>query len=149
MAWRAPTLRQACAPAATNSTCGARLRLIYCWTPRRALTASHSSDPRSISSGAACRASTAAPTTAVEVCRNCDQDFYRAYADDPELDLEPLIAKTRRDRKRAESLPDIFLLADEPHGDDFPIHFTYRLYDNSETSDEESEEGLPSAIARR
>jgi hypothetical protein len=77
----------------------------------------------------------------VEVCRNCGQDFYRAYADDPDLDLEPLIAKTKRDRKRAESLPNTFLLADEPRGDDFPIRFTYRLYDNSETSDEESEEG--------
>jgi ATP-dependent helicase YprA (DUF1998 family)/recombinational DNA repair protein RecR len=76
----------------------------------------------------------------VEVCRNCGQDFYRAYADDPDLDLEPLIAKTKRDRKRAESLPNTFLLADEPRGDDFPIHFTHRLYDNSETSDEESEE---------
>ncbi|NWF81294.1 MAG: DEAD/DEAH box helicase [Chloroflexi bacterium] len=74
----------------------------------------------------------------VEVCRNCGQDFYRAYADNPDLDLEPLIAKTKRDRKRAESLPNTFLLADEPRGDDFPIHFTYRLYDNSKTNDEES-----------
>jgi ATP-dependent helicase YprA (DUF1998 family) len=76
----------------------------------------------------------------LEVCRNCGQDFYRAYADDPDLDLEPLIAKTKRDRKRAESLPDSFTLVDESRGDDFPIHFTYKLYDNSETSDDDSDE---------
>jgi hypothetical protein len=76
----------------------------------------------------------------VEVCRNCGQDFYRAYAEDAELDLAPLIAKTQKERRKADALPTSFVLVDEPQGDEFPIHFTYKLYDNAETSDEESEE---------
>ena len=76
----------------------------------------------------------------VEVCRNCGQDFYRAYAEDAEADLALLIAKTQKERRKADALPASFVLVDEPQGDEFPIHFTYKLYDNAETSDEESEE---------
>lgn len=76
----------------------------------------------------------------VEICRNCGQDFYRAYAGDPELDLSPLIAKTQKERKKADALPPSFTVVDEAVGVDFPIHFTFNLQESAETSDEEDEE---------
>ena len=58
----------------------------------------------------------------------------------PTLDLSPLIAKTQKERKKAEALPSSFTVVDEAAGADFPVHFTYNLQDNAETSDEEDEE---------
>jgi hypothetical protein len=87
----------------------------------------------------------------VELCRSCGQDFYRAYPDDAETDLDALLKKRKAKRKKTEDLPSSFILADEVLYNALPVHFTHNLYDNTETSDEEadveSEEGHAQQVA--
>lgn len=75
----------------------------------------------------------------VEACRNCGQDFYRAYPDSLDVDLESFVTKKTTKRKKGGNLPAPFTLIDEAIGDVLPIHFTYELYDNTETSEEEAD----------
>lgn len=75
----------------------------------------------------------------VEVCRNYGQDFFRAYPGDPEVNLETFVSRRRTKRKKLEDLPSTLCLIDEAQGNVEPVHFTFHLYDNTETSDEETD----------
>jgi ATP-dependent helicase YprA (DUF1998 family) len=75
----------------------------------------------------------------VEVCRGCGQDFYRAYPEDPEVPLDLFVQKRKTKRKKVETLPPFVVLVDETPADSEPIHFTYQLYDNRETDDEDAD----------
>jgi ATP-dependent helicase YprA (DUF1998 family) len=75
----------------------------------------------------------------IEVCRSCGQDFYRAYPDDPDVDLNTFISKKKNRRKKLEDQPSSFQLTDEPQGDTLPVHFTFDLHDNTETSEEDTD----------
>jgi ATP-dependent helicase YprA (DUF1998 family) len=76
----------------------------------------------------------------IEVCRSCGQDFFRAYPADPEANLESFVGRKKTKRKKLEDLPESFLLTDEAPGNELPVHFTFKLYDNTETADDEADE---------
>ncbi|MBW1716033.1 MAG: DEAD/DEAH box helicase [Deltaproteobacteria bacterium] len=84
----------------------------------------------------------------VEVCRSCGQDFFRAYPDEADAGLEIYISKKKTKRKKLEALPDSFLLKDEAQTGTEPIHFTFHLYDNIETSDEDTDTTADEAHAQ-
>jgi ATP-dependent helicase YprA (DUF1998 family) len=74
----------------------------------------------------------------IEVCRNCGQDFYRAFPEEADLDLGNLARKKRSKRKRkVDDLPESFRLIDEAKGDIPPVHFTYRLRGTAEIGDDD------------
>ncbi|MFQ5675508.1 MAG: DEAD/DEAH box helicase, partial [bacterium] len=75
----------------------------------------------------------------IEVCRNCGQDYFRAYPDDPELNFEVL--KTSKKKKFRDILTGLLplTLLDEPSLNLTPIHFTYNLQEQSEDTDEEAD----------
>ena len=75
----------------------------------------------------------------VEICRSCGQDFYRAYPDDSTVDLNTFVSKKRTKKKKLEDLPSSFPLTDEERHNVQPVHFTFELYDNSETSEDETD----------
>src|SRR5262249_12802251 len=75
----------------------------------------------------------------VEVCRSCGQDFFRAYPGRPDADLSTFVERKKTKRKKLEDLPGSFSLLDEQQGNAVPVHFTHRLYDNTETSDDETD----------
>jgi hypothetical protein len=84
----------------------------------------------------------------VEVCRSCGQDFFRAYANDRQVDLEPFITKKKTKRKKLADIPASFALIDEAQGNAEPVHFTFHLYDNTETSDEDTDSDADTAHAQ-
>lgn len=75
----------------------------------------------------------------LEICRTCGQDFYRAYPNDPDIDFSQVTGK--KTKRKQKQLTDIgsFSLVDEVQGNSNPVHFTFNLYDNTETSDEDSD----------
>ena len=75
----------------------------------------------------------------VEVCRSCGQDFYRAFPAEPDTNLGLFVSKKKTKRKKLEDLPSSFLLTDEAPGNEVPVHFTFELYDNTETGEEDTD----------
>jgi ATP-dependent helicase YprA (DUF1998 family) len=75
----------------------------------------------------------------VEVCRSCGQDFYRAYPADPTVSFDTFVAKKKTKKKKLADLPSSFPLTDEVPANAEPVHFTFSLYDNTETSEEETD----------
>ncbi|MDQ7826890.1 MAG: MIT C-terminal domain-containing protein [Candidatus Eremiobacteraeota bacterium] len=74
----------------------------------------------------------------LEVCRNCGQDFYRAFPGEELVeDQEP----TRKGRKSKKSnvIPLWVKLVDEQQKDSKPIHLTYHLYERKETGEDEGD----------
>jgi hypothetical protein len=84
----------------------------------------------------------------VEVCRSCGQDFFRAYPNDPAVDLEPFISKKKTKKKKLVNLPSSFPLTDEALGSAEPIHFTFNLYDNTETGEDDTDNDNDDAHAQ-
>jgi len=75
----------------------------------------------------------------VEVCRSCGQDFYRGYPDDPQIPLSFFVQKKKTKKKKLQQLPSSFRLTDEAQGNQEPVHFTFELYDNSDTSEDDTD----------
>lgn len=75
----------------------------------------------------------------VEVCRSCGQDFYRGYPEDPQIPLDSFVQKKKTKKKKLQQLPTSFRLVDEHQGNQEPVHFTFELYDNSDTAEDESD----------
>ena len=77
----------------------------------------------------------------LEVCRSCGQDFFRGYSegrtDEEKLDT---FAHLKSGRARAKKLPPAVRLAEEPHGQQIPVHFTHELHDFREDPEEANEE---------
>ncbi|MBW1794341.1 MAG: DEAD/DEAH box helicase [Deltaproteobacteria bacterium] len=85
----------------------------------------------------------------VEVCRSCGQDFFRAYPEDPEVDLGTFVSKKKTKRKKLEALPPSFSLIDETQVNAEPVHFTFNLNDNTETSEEDTDTAADEAHAQK
>ncbi len=81
----------------------------------------------------------------VEVCRSCGQDFYRGYPEKGTLDTDS--GKKKSKSKKKKDLPASSKLSDETLENVDPVHFTYKLYDNTETGDEEAEGSTDSGNA--
>jgi ATP-dependent helicase YprA (DUF1998 family) len=75
----------------------------------------------------------------VEICRTCGQDFYRAYPDDPEVDFKLVTGKKTKKKQQQLKQLGSFSLINEVLGNTNPVHFTYNLYDNAETSEEDAD----------
>jgi len=84
----------------------------------------------------------------IEVCRSCGQDFFRAYPDDLGADLESFVSQKRTKKKKLSDLPSSFPLIDEMQGNITPVHFTFKLYDDTDTSDEETDRESDEAHAQ-
>lgn len=61
----------------------------------------------------------------IEVCRNCGQDYFRAYPEADEVEAPWLEAKNRKKSRKIQETPLSFLLVDEPLLNDTPIHFIF------------------------
>ncbi|MBU1701759.1 MAG: DEAD/DEAH box helicase [Candidatus Eisenbacteria bacterium] len=77
----------------------------------------------------------------LEVCRNCGQDYFRAYSSDLRSDegLQGFVLKKTTKHKKHEFLPSDIQLTDEARGARTPVHLTYNLNDMRETGDEDTD----------
>ncbi|MFY9224892.1 MAG: DEAD/DEAH box helicase [Blastocatellia bacterium] len=76
----------------------------------------------------------------IEVCRSCGQDFFRAYPVESDFDINSLFSKKKKKKAaKQDQMPKVLQLTDETLENVVPVHFTYKLYENLETAEEDFE----------
>jgi ATP-dependent helicase YprA (DUF1998 family) len=77
----------------------------------------------------------------IEVCRNCGQDYFRAYPEAEEVEVPWLESKSRKKSRKKQEAPLSFLLVDEPLFNDTPIHFIFTdsLHNMVESTEDETD----------